>query len=1356
MGARTSTIKCARLEDLATVPRSEKEPLLRVREGDIGYVNVQVEGHEYLVTRTGQFGVQVCRLDIEDLPLATRFIQAIKEFFTHRVADFFQLRGVGSRSYRIGKAVESWTGFADGQEKAEGPPSVLAPTVSIQTPGKKTTEGQSNYAVVHLANHGTRPAGKIKISTACKPLSERDYTWRNGLLCRLFGPATKLQAGAAPELDDEACRTELTAAFDLAGEDAQQAFARLYETMLAMVGVQGAAVANAGSAHVPLVTRAKLLLLGCAISTHVCAEQTPRKRSPQEAAEVLGMLGSSWHQLSDHSEAAIQCWQAARRLSRCELGLQMLLELIGRPTDLPEPVVEQWQAALRIYLQACDYLSSRSDAARQEDARRGSANADGNIASELDALRAWTGHPIGAAEYAAAMLADANHPRENRLAYRALIGAVKLMQIRALADPAWMKAQRRAMEGAGSVPSLAAPLSKDEVVALALWRNGFRDDLDDGLLAQFQHLLNKLVLEWLPRRRVDLLTGVENELMPDDSPVALALGDPMTQAVTRRTVTQQSQDYHTAMGRMTRLLVLHFKMVAGIPLLQHEALLRDVLGFGDEVRKLGLSVEAAAQLELELEQILNRLDNVIRTIEVDSEFQNYSEHDVRRLHHHLHIQGDAKTRVARLHQQLVAIQARYPKADLALQSEPSFDGAAENVTATQRIVFLVRGGLLTQWLCSTEFGMRLHAYTVTDAFKSAVISDLIDVPANRPHRLEIEAELSGITRIDLDVIDEWAAEAGVLSATSPQAIPARTGMSTEVPEISRRFQEYRQVVAMLRAGRDKADAGVVLPETPRTREDFRQIASHRIDTNLGNGAKGSVSRTGGAGASVSIGAGAAAILAGPAPTISVSFSQASTTTRTGSFGILSSSVGGQTMTVSETTGDTGQVGAGISVSTTTALDVGVDASYVDRDGTEIGIAIRSPATPGSRDWVKTSQDAVNVVFGKKLANKIEKDLAAAPYPSKGDRALRELCYQCFQPLLKGTLALNVFDNKTSSESVNAGISAGVGFKVKEGLLQGSLNARLGKETDLLTRQTRVDRTGSTRVAVHGIGAGSRCSAAVRVLATVLPSELTSHLKSALSSGELVGTTVTFRERGAQHFIRRETRDGLTQPSFAWDIVFRNVDDLIAHSNIPEVQEQWGAYNESLTPDAMKLELDKCMQYLRLHTRDSRQTFMVRRYLVDHKLTELNAWTALAEGLSGDIFPFGDLCDRYAVTQRCLSLLTKNEHYKLGGFGAYTGDFREEEIGLHGGLMLTETRTVSVSTELLWFNARIFPRAPKSLEETDASGSEGTNPTLLVQPREKPARASYSPELRNPSHSEVQAQVGSPIPSQELDHAPLLH
>ncbi|MCG5260765.1 hypothetical protein EM868_11890 [Cupriavidus gilardii] len=1347
MGDRIFTIKCARLEDLATIPRSEKEPLLRVREGDIGYVNVQVEGHEYLVTRTHQFGVQVTRLDIEDLPLPARFFQAIKEFFTHQIADFFQLRGVGSRSYRIGKAVESWTGFADGQEKAEGPPSVLTPTVSFQTPGRRTTEGQSDYAVVHLANHGTRPAGKIKISTACKPLSERDCAWRNGLLCQLFGPATRLQAGKTPELDDAACRTELAAAFDLAGEDAQQAFARLYETMHVMVSAQGSALADAGSANVPLVTRAKLLLLGSAISTQVSAEQKPRKRSPQEAAEVLGMLGSSWHELSDHSEAAIQCWQVARRLSRCEFGLQMLLELIGRPADLPGPVVEQRQAALRIYLQSCDYLIARSDAARHECAAG---------ASEIDALRAWTGHPIGAAEYAAGMLADANHPRQNRLAYRALLGAVKLLQIRALADPAWMKAQRQVMEAESSGPSLTAPLSKDEVVALALWRNGFRDDLDDGLLAQFQHLLNKLVMEWLPRRHVDLLTGVESELMPDDSPVALALGDPMTRAATRRTVTQQSQDYHTAMGRMARLLVLHFKMAAGAPLRQHEALLRDVLVFGDEIRKLGLPAEAAAEFELELEHILARLDSVARVMEIDKGAQSYSTDNLQKLHHHLHIHGDTKTCLAELRRHLAAMQARFAQTDLALESQHRFDGVAQDIATTQQIACLVRYGLLTQWLCSTEFGMRLHAYTVTDAFKNAVISNLIDFPANRPHRQEIEAELSGITRIDLDVIDEWAVEVGMLCATAPQGMPAGSEVSTGVPEMSRRFREYRQVVAMLRAGRDKADAGVVLPEAPRTREDFRRIASHRIDTNLGNGAKGSVSRTAGAAASVSIDAGAATILAGPAPTISVSFSQASTTTRTGSFGILSSSVGGQTMTVSETTGDTGQIGAGISVSTATALDVGVDASYVDRDGTEIGIAIRAPAIPGSRDWVKTSQNAVNVVFGKKLANKIEKDLAAVPYQSKGDRALRELCYQCFQPLLKGALALNVFDNKTSSESVNAGISAGVGVKVKEELLQGSVNARLGKETDLLTRQTRVDRTGSTRVAVHGIGTGSRCSAAVRVLATVLPREYTSHLKSGLSSGELVGTTVTFRERGAQHFIRRETRDGITQPSFAWDIVFRNVDDLIAHLNMPEVHEQWTAYNESQTPDVVKLELGKCMQYLRLHTRDSRQTFMVRRYLLDDKLTELNAWTALAEGLSGAIFPFGDLCSRYAVTQRCLSLLTKNEHYKLGGFGAYTGDFREEEIGLHGGLMLTETRTVSVSTELLWFNARISPRAPKSLEETDASVSKGHNPTLLVKPREKSIRASYSPELRNPPHSEVQAQVGSPIPSQELDHAPLLH
>ncbi|MGK9797820.1 hypothetical protein O6250_23975, partial [Salmonella enterica subsp. enterica] len=85
----------------------------------------------------------------------------------------------------------------------------------------------------------------------------------------------------------------------------------------------------------------------------------------------------------------------------------------------------------------------------------------------------------------------------------------------------------------------------------------------------------------------------------------------------------------------------------------------------------------------------------------------------------------------------------------------------------------------------------------------------------------------------------------------------------------------------------------------------------------GNGAKGSISRTGGVGVSVSIGAGAAAILAGPAPTIGVSVSHASTSTHTRSFGILSSSVGGQTIMVSETNSKSGQVGAGITVSTAT-------------------------------------------------------------------------------------------------------------------------------------------------------------------------------------------------------------------------------------------------------------------------------------------------------------------------------------------------------------------------------------------------------------------------------------------------------
>lgn len=1313
MGDSTSFIQCARLEDLATIPRSKKERILRVREGDIGCLNVRVEGHEYLVIRTHQFGIQVCRLDIEDLTPAARLIQAIKEFFTHRVADFFQLRGVGSRSYRIGKTVESWLRFPDGQENAKGPPRILTPTVSIQTPGKRTTEAQSDYVADHLGNHGTRPAAQIQISPVCKPLSDRDYAWRNGLLHQLFGPVTASQAADAPELDEEACKRELAAAFDLAGEDALRAFARLYDMLHGLVAEGFGGAIETGS-NPPIVTLAKLLLLGSAISTEVSAELEPLKRSPQKAAELLRMLRSPWHQLSNDNEAVVPCWQVARHLSRCELGFQMLCDLIPPPAGLAEPVAKQWRAALRIYLQSCDYLIARADAVRREYESRGAARGDSNVAREIAALQAWIGHPIGAAEFAAAMLADENHPPENRLAYRALLGAVKLMQIRAVADPGWLKAQRQALEREDSAPSVTAPLSKDEVAALALWRNGFRDDLDNGLLAQFQHLLNKLVLEWLPRRHVDLQTGVENEVMPDDSPVALALADPMTQAVTRRTVVQQSEDHQTAMGRMTRLLVLHFKIVSGAPLLRHEALLRDVLVFQDKIRRLSLESEAAAELDFQLNRILTQVDNVTRIIEIEYGAKPYPEHELQNLTFRLLNESNTKVYLTKLRLHLESLRAAHPNFILFPNLQNQVDVMPQEINATQDISFAVRYSLLTQWLSSTEFGLRIHPYAVTDTFKKAVISDLVDLPENHPRVQEIDAELSRITRIDLDLIDEWAAEAGMLGTSTPASLAAlpRPEVSADVPAIGRRFQEYRQIVAMLRAARDKSDAGVALPEAPRTREEFRQIASHRMDANLGNGAKGSVSRTSGLGTNVSIGAGAAAILMGPAPTISISLSHASTTARTGTFGILSSSVGGQTITVSETKGDIGQIGAGISVSATTALDVGVDVSYLDRDGTETGIAIRAPAIRGSRDWVKAGQTAVNVVFGKKLASKFDKDLAAQPHRSKRDQALRELCNQCFQPLLNGELALNVFDNKTSTEAVNAGVSVGVSAKIHEGVLHGSVNARLGKETDLLVKQRRIDRTGSTRVAVHGIGAGSRYNAAVRVLATLLPMQFTSHLKSGLPSGQLLGAQVAFRERGLEHFIRRETRDGITQPSFAWDIVFRNVDDLIAHLNTPEVHKQWSACNESLTPEVAELDHNRCLQYTLLHARDSRQTFMVRRNLVDDKLTELNTWIALAEGLNGASLPFGDLTHRYGMPQRCLTLLTTNEHYKLCGFGAYTGDYREEEIGIHGGVMLTETRTVSVSTELLWFNARISSRAPKSLEETDAPGSEQAHPKLL--------------------------------------------
>ncbi|MCD9123000.1 hypothetical protein [Cupriavidus sp. UGS-1] len=1312
MGDSTSFIQCGRLEDLATIPRSKKERILRVREGDIGCLNVQVEGHEYLVIRTHQFGIQVCRLDIEDLTPAARFIQAIKEFFTHRVADFFQLRGVGSRSYRIGKTVESWLRFPDGQENAKGPPLMATPSITIDVPGHRTTESESDYVHDHLANHCPRRAREIAVPTASRPLSDRDRVWRDNAACRLVPQAAQGSHDAAPPrpLDDAACEAELMAAFDHADAD-PTAFASLFAALEATARRSSSASIPADSS--PLVRRAILLLLGNAISTDISDDLQPLRRSPQQAIALLDMLRTPWHQLNSGGEPVVQCWQAARRLARCELGFQVLCGLIGSPPDLPAEAVHQWHAALRIYFQSCDHLiaASENQFEAADSPKRGAII--GSVVDARNALRALTGHPLRAAEYAAAMLMQANHPRANRLAYRALLAAVKLLTVREHADSAWLKAQRQAARHRVETGSLLAlPLDKDEAMALALWRNGFRDDLDDGLLAQFQRLLNKLIVEWLPHDDVAPDTGLVGRLIPDESPLAFVLGHPLTRGATRRTVTQQSEDHQAAFGRMTRLLVLHMKMVAGVPLRRHEALLRDALLLRDEIRRLGLARESEAEVDAQFENVISRLDNAARIIDIDGGIQPFSATDFERLSRELGVPS-SRMALREVADQVEEIQSRYPEIELD-RLRPAWPGRMEEDTGhTKRgLVNLVRANLLTQWVSCTELGIRMHAYTVTNVLREAVIADLVELPGLESHRPAFQEELGRITHIDLELIKAWAVEAGIVPAEStaarePAGSPANA-QPAELREIGRRFQQHRDVVAMIRLGRDKVDASVSLPESPRSREDYRRIARHLFDANLGAGASGSVTQTAGMGGSIGIDMGPAIVLTGPAPSIGLSISHEHSAARTQTFGISGSSVGGETMTVSEAQSEIGQAGAGISVNTPVALRIGLDAHHANGYAFEFGIAIRTPPTPDSRDWVKTGQQAIDVIFGQRLAQKLAKAKvqavnAAAQMPQ---RALQELCLQCFQPLLRGALALNVFENRTADTSVAAGISTGVGASLIGGSVEIAVNARLAKETDRLHHQSRTDLTGSTRLDVQGIGTGSRYSAAIRLLATVLPAKMTHHLTSGLSTGPMAGVIATFCERGVHHFMRRETRDGITQSSFAWDIVFRNVDDLIAHLNTPAVRRHWDQCNAPLKP-LERWSLDERLQYLRLHARHSNQSYMVRRHLKESKLAELNALTALSKGLESTKGPYSHVGSRYELARQCWILLSTDDHYELGGFGVYAGDHLDTQNGVHGSALLTTARSVSLSSELLWFSARLATSTQRNPEETDTSGKEQT-------------------------------------------------
>lgn len=1337
-----AVVDCARLEDLATLAKSEKIALLGIEEKKTGSLTLRVEGKEYLVTRCAERGIHVCRLGIDDLPRSKRFRKAITEFFTHQVFDFFRLRGVGTRSRRIAKIVEGWTRFQDGQEQAKGPPLFGSPTVTVQGPGKQKTVSQADHVGDYLENHSLARIAEIKLSDQSAPLDDLDRQCLQQNAARMIPQAsTPVPANPTPALDDAACEAELRSLFSQAdnGKD-RSAFDSLLSRLQSIAGAaQRHPDADPGSEH---IRRARLLLLGHAISTASSPGPGAMAPTPADAEALLDALttGNLLQTHGDNSKAARHCWHAARQLARCELGFQLLCDLAEPPADLPGPAVTQWQAALRIYLQVTAHLIAAHETSLAT-LPSGSESATSTRAQLQAALHALSGDPLGAAQHAAGVLANVQQPHQYRLAYRALIGAVKLMRIRAVADTAWLKEQRIALKQ--GTATAADVLDRDEVMALALWRNGFHDDLDDGALAVFQRCLNMFVMEWLPREERDPTTGEVRHRVAHDSPVVLAFNEPITQGATRRTITQQCEDHQAAMGQMTRVLVLRMKEAAGLPLREHEELLGEVLELREAIGKAGLAADVMEAVEAEIEGVLKRLDSAARILDVQDSGIACTHRDLERLAKELRLGDQSNTRayLEELRDSIEAIRSRY--FPLAFASGPRRANREMNTGEAMirsNLAYAVGAILLGNWLVCTELGARFHPYRVTELECNAVISELADIIDVATCRPAIDDMLNDIDEIDLELLDSWAKQAGFLSADSranaERNATADRGLVLQADALGSHYRRHREIVAMIRVGRDKGDAGVYLPEVPRSRKDFRAIAEHLVDTNLGTGVRSSVTRNNGAEVGITVDPGAIMTLMAPAPSVSFSFAYQHTAGTTKNFGLIGSSVGGQTITVSETVAERDRARAGIGIKTPAAIKIGIDGGLAEAESLEYGMVLRIPPTPGSRDWAMPARHVSKVVFGEKLVEKLSKpprkssELVNAATrgraPDSNVRGLRELCWQCFAPLISGKLALNVFESAIESHTFTAGVSASVGADGGSIPVGVSLNARIGTERDRILRQSRVDHTGSTRVEVHGLGSASRHVAAIRLLASFLPTTLTDHLDTELSAGTVAGLSATFAERGMQHFLRRETFDGVTLPSYAWDIVFRDARQLVAHLNTAKVRADWDAFNSAQPRDRATWTLDERCQTILHHARHSNQSHMVRRHLRPDKLLEFNAMVALLEGLENAAVPFDKLPSRYDLLRRCLLLLENDENYELGGFGSIAGDHVETQTGIEGNATLTEVRAVSVPAEQLWFSARI-PAAAHQAPGGDKPIGPGPAPSITAKQVGKAAELEPLPD-----------------------------
>lgn len=1329
-------VHCDSLERLAQLECSRRKPLLDLEDKEEGQLTIHLKGHQYKAVRNQRGQVRVCRIDLEQ-EFSKRFPQVLADFFTHRVGDFLCGRGIGSRADKIASVIDNWVRFPDGQENLPSAPWVMRPTVTfVSGVDKIVTSRESDYVDKHPSNHCPKFIEQVKLSKSVKKMDARDDAWRLAAARCLFPDASPDRLlHQVPDFDMAACEKAIKGMFKTSGPDRaldDQAIVVLIADMTQSVQPRKR---NEDDPAVPAaVVHARLLLLARSLSAD--------GRTPTEARALLQALGTpgALHDLADDSKTARQCWQAARLLAATDFGFQLLCELVQPPPDLSAEATEQWRTGLRLYLEASNHLIAEGKTqgkARLREQIEGERQALQQRASELenrlkrlkdaeaahgqdrdnacvkverdaawttamqevqalktehaalraraatldrqmvDRLESWLACPQVAAAQARTVIAAPEPTQTNLLPHRTLQAAVKLMQQREFLDSERLHAQ---YDNAGQADANAI-LTPEDTFSLSVWRNGFRDDGPGTPLAEYAHRLNSMLVDMLPHDVVDEHGKITNTVWKGSSPFRVALESDLAPAVTRRTISQQAADFHQATGSLGRLLVVKLKVAQGLPLEPHERVVWDALMLRDALRVTELGTATRATVE----NAAVELDRIVEEATAAGNVLERPLTDVYSVEQH---ESAARKAVANLRENQEALQALRNSLDATdPQLAPSVQVCAGTDVRVERVSDTdirdaVRAELLRCWLASTEGSTRWKPWSVTRNVRNAVVGRLRDCVDVKQHAKIIEKELNAISQVDHQILQQWADEAGIL-------VREADGMGAR--EINSRARRHLYVCRALTLGQDKADAarlekvdGNVDGLRPNTRDEYCELMMHLMDLNLGCGVMGEISRNVGMQFSLSTDTGNALPL-------SASFSGTATDTTVIRGGITSSSIGSVALQASEEKRSQQSAELGIGAKAYGPLSQSVDTGYSTMESFEAGHGLRIAPTPGTRDWVDTGRSFLKLMLGRNVLALAERDLANE---SKADSAsfgaLTELCWNGFQPILDGRLAFNLFSSIRSTETVSVGTTTGgASVPTLGGFGKISASARVTVEQDVVTRQSRVDITGSRRVAVHSIGSGSRLTVGLRFLLNLLPHSIAGHIEGSVFGGHVASVSATFRERGTQHAVRRETLHGTTQGNLAWDIVFHSADDLVRHMNQPEVRAHWDEY-KALREDDPIADLDTALKTVTAHRSHSSQTYMVRRQLKADKLAELNALTALAEGLRGTASCPYQLVDELAVKERCLALLTDETSYEFVGFGLYANDRKEEHSGAFGEIIKSSGEATAVGTEQEWKSARITP------------------------------------------------------------------